>query len=49
MAAPVVMTVVLAAGTGKPLTEKHLARSRPGYAEYVRRTSGFLPRPPRTS
>ncbi|MPZ82406.1 MAG: DUF1295 domain-containing protein [Actinophytocola sp.] len=47
--APVVMTVVLAAGTGKPLTERHLARSRPGYAEYVRRTSGFLPRPPRGS
>ncbi|GAB3447692.1 DUF1295 domain-containing protein [Actinophytocola sediminis] len=45
--APIVMTFVLARGTGKPLTEKHLTSSRPGYADYVRRTSGFLPLPPR--
>lgn len=45
--APVVMTVLLARGTGKPLTEQHLAATRPGYADYVRRTSGFIPRPPR--
>ncbi|OLF08721.1 hypothetical protein BLA60_22155 [Actinophytocola xinjiangensis] len=45
--APVVMTFVLARGTGKPLTERHLSRSRPGYADYVRRTSGFVPLPPR--
>jgi steroid 5-alpha reductase family enzyme len=44
--APLLMTYVLARGTGKPLTERHLA-GRPGYADYVRRTSGFLPRPPR--
>ncbi|MFI6316232.1 DUF1295 domain-containing protein [Nonomuraea sp. NPDC050556] len=44
---PVVMTYFLAGKTGKPLLEKHLTRTRPGYAEYVRRTSGFLPRPPR--
>jgi steroid 5-alpha reductase family enzyme len=46
--APLLMTFVLAKGTGKPLTEKHLSSSRPGYAEYVRRTSGFVPLPPRT-
>ncbi len=45
--APLLMTFILARGTGKPLTEKHLAGSRPGYADYVRRTSGFLPLPPR--
>jgi len=45
--APIVMTFLLARGTGKPLTEKHLSSSRPGYAEYVRRTSGFFPLPPR--
>jgi steroid 5-alpha reductase family enzyme len=45
--APLVMTYLLARGTGKPLTEKHLSSSRPGYAEYVRRTSGFFPLPPR--
>jgi steroid 5-alpha reductase family enzyme len=47
--APLVMTALLAKGTGKPLTEKHLAGSRPGYADYVRRTSGFLPLPPRST
>ena len=47
--APLLMTFVLARGTGKPLTEKHLSASRPGYADYVRRTSGFVPRPPRRS
>jgi steroid 5-alpha reductase family enzyme len=46
--APLLMTFVLAKGTGKPLTEKHLRGSRPGYAEYVRRTSGFVPLPPRS-
>lgn len=45
--APVVMTFLLAKGTGKPLTEKHLSGTRPGYADYVRRTSGFFPLPPR--
>jgi steroid 5-alpha reductase family enzyme len=44
--APVVMTVLLAAGSGKPITEQRL-RGRPGYAEYVARTSGFVPWPPR--
>jgi steroid 5-alpha reductase family enzyme len=43
---PLLMTYLLARGTGKPLMEQHLA-ARPGYAEYVRRTSGFLPRLPR--
>ena len=31
----------------KPL-EAGLAKSRPGYAEYVKRTSGFIPMPPRS-
>ncbi|HEX4977672.1 MAG TPA: DUF1295 domain-containing protein [Nocardioides sp.] len=44
---PVVMTWLLVNGTGKPLLEKGLASTRPGYAEYVRRTSGFVPLPPR--
>jgi steroid 5-alpha reductase family enzyme len=45
---PVLMTVLLARGTGKPLMEKHLS-ARPGYADYVARTSGFVPWPPRSS
>jgi steroid 5-alpha reductase family enzyme len=47
--APLVMTYLLAKGTGKPLTEKHLSSSRPGYADYVARTSGFFPLPPKGS
>jgi steroid 5-alpha reductase family enzyme len=44
---PLIMTYLLAKGSGKPLTERHLSKSRPGYAEYVARTSGFLPLPPK--
>ena len=44
---PLLMTWLLARGTGKPLLEKGMAERRPGYADYVRRTSGFLPLPPR--
>ncbi len=41
------MTYTLANGTGKPTLEKGMAERRPGYGEYVRRTSGFIPLPPR--
>jgi steroid 5-alpha reductase family enzyme len=44
---PLVMTWLLVRGTGKPLLEKDIADRRPGYADYVRRTSDFVPRPPR--
>ncbi|GLY27754.1 DUF1295 domain-containing protein [Kineosporia sp. NBRC 101731] len=44
---PLLMTWFLAAKTGKPLMERQLSKSRPGYAEYVDRTSGFIPLPPR--
>jgi steroid 5-alpha reductase family enzyme len=44
---PVVMTWLLAKGTGKPLLEKDIAERRPEYADYVRRTSGFVPLPPK--
>jgi steroid 5-alpha reductase family enzyme len=47
IASPVLMTWFLARGTGKPLLEKGMADRRPGYADYVRRTSGFFPLPPR--
>ncbi|MEU9271406.1 DUF1295 domain-containing protein [Streptomyces sp. NPDC048251] len=43
---PLVMSFLLIRGSGKPLLERHMAE-RPGYAEYVSRTSGFFPRPPR--
>jgi steroid 5-alpha reductase family enzyme len=44
---PLVMTYLLANGSGKPMLERQLANAKPGYAEYVARTSGFLPLPPR--
>ena len=42
---PLLMTYLLVSVTGKELTEKSMSQ-RPGYDEYVRRTSGFLPLPP---
>lgn len=43
----VVMNVLLVRVSGKALLERRLGRSRPGYDEYVARTSGFFPLPPR--
>lgn len=45
--APVIMTLLLLKVSGIPLLEKSLTQSRPGYAEYVRRTSAFVPWPPK--
>jgi steroid 5-alpha reductase family enzyme len=42
-----VMTVFLRRISGVTLLEKSLVKRRPGYAEYVARTSPFIPRPPR--
>ncbi len=45
---PIYMTNMLVRHTGKKLLEKHMARSKgAAYADYVRRTSGFVPWPPR--
>jgi steroid 5-alpha reductase family enzyme len=43
---PLIMTVLLTRVSGKDLLEKSMSK-RPGYAEYVERTSGFIPLPPR--
>jgi steroid 5-alpha reductase family enzyme len=43
------MTWLLAKGTGAKLLESTIGNRRPGYAEYVRRTSGFFPRPPKAA
>ena len=46
--APVTMTYFLMNVTGKALLEKGMRRSRgAAYDDYVSRTSGFIPRPPR--
>jgi steroid 5-alpha reductase family enzyme len=47
LAGPVFLTFTLTRWSGKPLLEKGLTARRPGYAEYVRRTSGFIPWPPK--
>lgn len=44
---PAVMTVLLVRVSGAALLEQDIGKRRPGYAEYIRRTSSFLPRPPR--
>ena len=44
---PLFLTFTLTRWSGKPLLEKGLAKSRPGYADYVARTSGFIPWPPK--
>jgi steroid 5-alpha reductase family enzyme len=44
---PIAMTYFLAGKTGRPLMDAHMTRTRPAYADYVARTSGFIPMPPR--
>lgn len=45
---PIIMTFLLLKVSGVALLEKSLAQTKPAYQDYVRRTSAFLPRPPRT-
>jgi steroid 5-alpha reductase family enzyme len=45
--APLLMTFILTRGSGQRLTDRRMAASRPGYADYAARTSGFFPLPPR--
>ncbi len=44
---PALMTWFLVNVSGKALLERGLRKSRPGYDDYVARTSGFIPLPPR--
>jgi steroid 5-alpha reductase family enzyme len=44
---PVFLTFTLTKWSGKPLLERGLKKSRPEYADYIARTSGFFPWPPR--
>jgi steroid 5-alpha reductase family enzyme len=45
--APVLMTVLLLKVSGVPLLEQDIAERRPGYRDYIHRTSAFIPRPPK--
>ncbi|MFI5427024.1 DUF1295 domain-containing protein [Aeromicrobium sp. UC242_57] len=44
---PLAMTLFLTKVTGASLNEKGMKKTKPGYDEYVRRTSGFIPLPPK--
>jgi steroid 5-alpha reductase family enzyme len=44
---PVFLTFTLTKWSGKPLLERGLKKTRPEYADYIARTSGFFPWPPK--
>jgi steroid 5-alpha reductase family enzyme len=44
---PIVMSILLIRVSGAAKLEKTISGRREGYADYVKRTSGFFPRPPR--
>ena len=47
--APALMTWSILGMMGKELLERRMLKKRPGYEDYIRRTSGFFPWPPRRS
>jgi steroid 5-alpha reductase family enzyme len=47
LVAPLLMTFILTRGTGASMTDRRMKASRPGYVEYIERTSGFIPLPPK--
>lgn len=47
IAGPIFLTFTLTRWSGIGITEKATHQSRPGYADYVKRTSAFFPAPPR--
>jgi steroid 5-alpha reductase family enzyme len=49
VAGPLFLTFTLTRWSGKPLLEAGLIKRRPGYREYIARTSGFFPLPPRAT
>jgi len=44
---PLLMTFILTRGTGARMTDRRMLASRPQYADYIARTSGFIPLPPK--
>jgi steroid 5-alpha reductase family enzyme len=47
LVSPLMMTFILTKGSGQRMTDRRMAGSRPGFAAYAARTSGFIPLPPR--
>ena len=44
---PLIISIVLLKMTGIPLTEETIVKTRPGYEDYIKRTSAFIPWFPR--
>ena len=44
---PILLTFLLVQWSGAALLERRMKRSRPDYEDYIRRTSSFIPMPPR--
>lgn len=44
---PAIITFLLLKVSGIPMLEHHMLQTRPSYADYIARTSAFVPRPPR--
>jgi steroid 5-alpha reductase family enzyme len=44
---PLVMTLLLVRVSGKAMLERDIGKRRPGYSDYIKRTSGFFPLPPK--
>lgn len=44
---PAVMNLFLVRVSGKALLERSMSKRRPGYKDYIERTSGFFPLPPK--
>jgi len=44
---PLFLSFTLTRWSGAPMLEHSLKKHRPGYADYIRRTSGFFPLPPK--
>jgi steroid 5-alpha reductase family enzyme len=47
LVAPLLMTFILTRGTGASMTDRRMKAARPAYADYIERTSGFFPLPPK--
>ncbi|WP_219894906.1 DUF1295 domain-containing protein [Aquisediminimonas profunda] len=48
IAGPMLLTWLLTRLSGVPMLEYSLKKRRPGYEDYIRRTSSFIPWPPKT-
>jgi steroid 5-alpha reductase family enzyme len=46
---PLLLTWTLMKWSGAPILESRLRRTRPDYVDYIRRTSGFVPWPPKAA